>query len=854
MSEKRNKKMNSYLEFSPHGGTSRCVTIGRKTHLFATGGEDKKTLVWTVHHLRKTGKPFKSLKGHTSPVTCAVFDSSEEQLVSGSEGGSLKMWNLIEPKTSKSFTQSHLAAVKCVAFSPDNVFLASGSQDTQVRVWDTVERKCIQTFKHHSKPVNCVCFSPDSRFLFTGSEDGTCGVVDLFEGKLVHTFKHDGAVTAIAVCPSDLVLATGGSDRVTKLWDLDSFELLKELPPETTTIRSLQFCGTDDHVLVVASEEAVRVWNWDDEGSASKSEREKSEKDTESGEGEVKLYDRLEAKWGGCSVGGPGTLDFVVGEQHLLGCSIQQGKVTMWMSLLRDVNPWCQYMAHKQQKSTSQEQKAGSSQPSSSSASSSSSSSSSVNKSLTHHSSSHSIHSPAPSASHSTNTSEPSFAVKGTKALIHSSSNSKVGPSASAESLHTASTQETSQDSSAEPITTTTTTTTASSAPNQPHSQRAIRVQRRIYGESPDSPFYTGPPVEEHQQPTGKGKARALPSSSLVSNDSSASPRSSERDQNPSEVPCPEVDLSSSQRLRPLLKSRLGQTLKDPWALEGQVDLEEGDLSSDDANGDEEDNIETGEKNIEHDDDEQMRGKQKPVQDSETTEKPKLTKKEACQSDSSASNESAICSSSSQAERKAVDSNELFSKFCGGESGTEVARSDEETVSAILKRHKQMMTTMNGRLGSIQAVKRVWELGEMKMMCESLVRIDDVSVTCDILNELLKKKGLLTLDCALILLPHLMTCLTSGVDSYVNTALSAIVMFAKSFGSMIRQTRSAPVSIGVDLSADERREKCVLANRHFVFVARALKQLAAQRSGVADSIGLRAKEVKKVIDNFADYS
>ena len=56
---KPEKKLQAYLEFCPHKKTATCIGMGRKDHLFATGGKDNKTLVWTIHHLRKTGKPFK---------------------------------------------------------------------------------------------------------------------------------------------------------------------------------------------------------------------------------------------------------------------------------------------------------------------------------------------------------------------------------------------------------------------------------------------------------------------------------------------------------------------------------------------------------------------------------------------------------------------------------------------------------------------------------------------------------------------------------------------------------------------------------------------------------------------------
>jgi WD40 repeat protein len=95
MSESKiEKELDLYLNFCPHGGNVKCIKLGKKSGLFATGGLDGKTLVWTVPHLRANLKPYKSLKGHSCPVTTLSFDLGEDYLASGGEDGSLWMWNM----------------------------------------------------------------------------------------------------------------------------------------------------------------------------------------------------------------------------------------------------------------------------------------------------------------------------------------------------------------------------------------------------------------------------------------------------------------------------------------------------------------------------------------------------------------------------------------------------------------------------------------------------------------------------------------------------------------------------------------------------------------------------------------
>ena len=82
-------------EFAAHATNVNCATLGPLTgQVLATGGDDKKVNVWRV------GSPSSvwSLGGNTSAVEKVCFDSEEQFLVSGSKGGSLKVYDLTEGK------------------------------------------------------------------------------------------------------------------------------------------------------------------------------------------------------------------------------------------------------------------------------------------------------------------------------------------------------------------------------------------------------------------------------------------------------------------------------------------------------------------------------------------------------------------------------------------------------------------------------------------------------------------------------------------------------------------------------------------------------------------------------------
>jgi len=65
-------------------------------------------------------------------------------LVSGSEDGTIKMYDIKEQKELQKFVELHTDKVKSVAVSPDGKFLVSGSDDKSIKIFN-VENK---TFVH----------------------------------------------------------------------------------------------------------------------------------------------------------------------------------------------------------------------------------------------------------------------------------------------------------------------------------------------------------------------------------------------------------------------------------------------------------------------------------------------------------------------------------------------------------------------------------------------------------------------------------------------------------------------------------------------------------------------------------
>lgn len=260
-----------FLAYSVHAHVGRVCSaaIGPKSHhILATGGDDadKAVNVWRL------GRPANiySMEGHSSSVTCLAFDANEELLASGSEGGSLAVFDLSRGRLTRRL-QGHMAGVACVSYHPFGELIVSGSSDTNVKVWDVRQKSCIQTYRGHGAAVTAVRFSPDGKWVASGGRDGRVLLWDLVTGRQLHAFRthpgdaHDssgGEVVDLAFNPCEFLLACATKERSIRLFDLDTFDAVAQTPSEASALKRCVFDG-DGKTLVSVAAAHAKAWAWE---------------------------------------------------------------------------------------------------------------------------------------------------------------------------------------------------------------------------------------------------------------------------------------------------------------------------------------------------------------------------------------------------------------------------------------------------------------------------------------------------------------------------------------------------------------------------------------------------------------
>jgi len=238
-----------------------------------------------------------TLLGHTSQVLSVSFSPDGATLASGSNDGTVKLWN-VEMETAISTPPgSHFTSFSpdgttlasalgngivlwnvatgrtiatleghtgllTVSFSPDGTTLASGSKDGTVKLWNVATGQTIATLEGHADWVTSVSFAPDGAILASGSGDGTVKLWNVATGQTIATLEgHTSWVTSVSFSPDGATLAFGSNDGTVKLWNVATGQAIATRSGHKDGVRSVSFSPNGTTLASGSYDKTVKLWD-----------------------------------------------------------------------------------------------------------------------------------------------------------------------------------------------------------------------------------------------------------------------------------------------------------------------------------------------------------------------------------------------------------------------------------------------------------------------------------------------------------------------------------------------------------------------------------------------------------------
>lgn len=250
--------------FRGHTSTVRCldilhpVKIGKDDNdddimfpevpLLVTGSRDHNLHVWKLplvneeegsedndveqqtYDSNEVENPFlvTVLLGHTQSVRSV--SGYGNIIVSGSYDTTVRVWDLRDHGNCKHVLTGHGDRIYSTALNFATRRCYSGSMDSSINVWDIDTGKLLYTLEGHNSLVGLLELSKD--YLVSAAADSTLRVWDPKNGENIHKLEgHTGAITCFQ---HDSLKIVSGSERMLKLWDINTGKFVRDLLVDIT--------------------------------------------------------------------------------------------------------------------------------------------------------------------------------------------------------------------------------------------------------------------------------------------------------------------------------------------------------------------------------------------------------------------------------------------------------------------------------------------------------------------------------------------------------------------------------------------------------------------------------------------
>jgi WD40 repeat protein/serine/threonine protein kinase len=242
-----------------HSQTVEVIAVSPDGAHVACGG--------TLHGIHfwddKSGKPEDFPDGQLV-VQGVTYSSDSRPLILGNSaktGSQIQVWN---GKTRQSLGKMPLTGSILSAVAKDRrtlLTVATTAAEREIRRWDMTDGRLLDTILRHPSAITAIAISPDARQILTGSSDRIARLWDIESGQLLAMLHHRNQVTAVAFDRNGRTIRTASPGDAVRVWSVPEQSEIIPVQPHPGRVRALAVSPNGDRVATGADDGHVRFWN-----------------------------------------------------------------------------------------------------------------------------------------------------------------------------------------------------------------------------------------------------------------------------------------------------------------------------------------------------------------------------------------------------------------------------------------------------------------------------------------------------------------------------------------------------------------------------------------------------------------
>ncbi len=226
------------------------LAVARANHVF-------------IYDVGQTNHPIVAkLEGHHDVVQSLAWSKDNQHLAAGSFRR-IMGWDGQSLKPQLEITNNLVGRITALQFTPDGATLiAVDGEPTKIGVvhlLSMTDRQSQSTWTAHQDSIYALCLSPDGKRVATGGADKVIRLWGLATQKETGKLEaHSGHVLALAFNPDGSMLASSGADKVLNFWDTTNWNQAITLNNHSAPVTALVWAAGGTNLFTACEDGLAR--------------------------------------------------------------------------------------------------------------------------------------------------------------------------------------------------------------------------------------------------------------------------------------------------------------------------------------------------------------------------------------------------------------------------------------------------------------------------------------------------------------------------------------------------------------------------------------------------------------------